>query len=177
MNNIFLVGLRGSGKTTVGKLLAHHLYRPFIDTDQMIAERQGCSIAEVFHTRGEASFRHMETATLQEVVFFHGGAVVSTGGGIILRAGNRELMRREGLVFHLSAPPEILYQRIAKDADSDSLRPSLNGLTGLEDMRATWHKRELLYEAARHFEIPVENRLPQEVMEAIVAHLPKAIAD
>lgn len=173
MHNIFLVGLRGSGKTTVGKLVAHHLHRAFFDTDHFIAEQQGCTVAEVFHTRGEEGFRLLESAALREIITNHPRAVVSTGGGMVISAGNRELMRREGLVFHLDAPPEVLHHRIARDPDSDSLRPSLTGLTGLEDMKAVALKRSEMYAAARHHRVAVEDRLPQEVMDTIVDLLPQ----
>lgn len=173
MQHIFLIGLRGSGKSTVGKLLAAHLHRPFHDTDQTIAAEQGSTVAEIFKTRGEPAFRHLETAALEELCRTPDRAVIATGGGIVLNPHNRELMRKHGLVFHLNAPPEVLYHRIRQDPDSDGLRPSLTGMTGLDDMRATSDKRVLLYQSARHYEVTVENRTPQEVVEAVVALLPQ----
>ena len=173
MQHIFLIGLRGSGKTTVGKLLATHLHRPFHDTDQTIAAEHGSTVAEIFKTRGEPAFRHLETTALEELCRTPDQAVISTGGGIVLNPHNRELMRHHGLVFHLNAPPEVLYHRIHQDPDSDRLRPSLTGMTGLDDMRATSDKRVLLYQAARHHEIAVADRTPQEVMTAIVDLLPQ----
>ncbi|MGH7145725.1 MAG: shikimate kinase AroL [Planctomycetota bacterium] len=173
MQNIFLIGLRGSGKTTVGRLLAERLHRPFFDTDHLIAQLQGCSVAEVFHTRGEAAFRHLESQALSEICRDHRRAVVATGGGMVLSSGNREKMRANGLVIHLSAPPEILHHRIAKDPDSDSLRPSLTGLTGLDDLRATADKRADMYEAARHCEVAVADRTPEEIVTAILEQIPQ----
>jgi shikimate kinase len=101
--NLVLVGLMGSGKSTVGRQLAERLGRSFIDTDAVVADRAGRTIAEIFQTDGEAAFRHMESQIIAEVTSA-GGAVIATGGGAVLSAENRALMRQDSLVVWLQAP-------------------------------------------------------------------------
>src|SRR3954468_15965258 len=108
---IHLIGPRGGGKTTGGRLLAERLGWTFADTDERIERAAGLSIAELFATRGENSFRELEA----EVLSAFGAAeriVVATGGGVVLRPENRELLRTMGRTIWLTAPAEVLWQRI-----------------------------------------------------------------
>lgn len=125
MNNqhIIFIGLMGTGKTTVGKRLAHALDRPWIDTDQFLEEKWGFSIAEYFAKYGEEAFRDEETAALQTVLSASLPAVITTGGGIVLRKINQERMKQHGFVIHLDADP----QTIAKRLKNDQTRPLLQG--------------------------------------------------
>ena len=111
MENIYLIGLPGSGKTTVGRCLARFLYLDFIDTDQLIEERTGVSISHIFEIEGESGFRRRETRLLEEVSD-RTQTVISTGGGIILSDTNRQIMRQHGQVVYLRASTEILWFRL-----------------------------------------------------------------
>lgn len=105
--NIVLVGMPSSGKTTVGKLVAERSGRRFVDTDALAVERAGCSIAELFATRGEGAFRELERSIVAEVSQ-GAGQVVATGGGVVLDGRNVDALRRDGCVFFLDRPLEKL---------------------------------------------------------------------
>ena len=105
--NIVLIGMPGSGKTTVGKLLAEEMGRPFWDTDVLIEEKTGKTPAEIIRNQGEKAFRDIETEVIQELSSQNGG-VIATGGGAVLRLKNVELLRRNGKIFFLDRPAEQL---------------------------------------------------------------------
>ncbi len=144
-NNIFLVGMMGAGKTTIGRALAQRLGREFVDTDRVLVERTGVPVATIFEIEGEAAFRRRESAVLAEFGA-QGGGVISTGGGAVLTAENRELMRRHGTVIYLRARIEHLWERTRHDTS----RP----LLATPDPRGTLSKllieRDPLYREAAH---------------------------
>lgn len=110
-NHIYLIGLMGAGKTTVGRRLAKLLNCAFIDTDQALEARTGVSVSYIFEIEGETGFRAREAQMLAEVSG-GGGAVIATGGGIILRAENRRVMRERGRVIYLRASLQLLRARL-----------------------------------------------------------------
>lgn len=145
---IFLVGMPGSGKTTVGRQLARRLGLPFFDSDDRIEERLGCSIREFFAREGEAAFRDVEEQALAELA--HGpAAVVATGGGSVLREANRQCLRQGGQVIYLRSTPEDLYRRVRHD----TARPLLQVDDPLAKLRALHAERDPLYREAAHFDI------------------------
>ena len=107
VSNIILVGMPGSGKTTVGRLVAERLNRPFIDTDEEIVKRAGRPIPEIFARDGEDGFRRIESEVISDVCKESGG-VISVGGGGVMRAENRGAMRQNGIIIHLTRPVEML---------------------------------------------------------------------
>jgi shikimate kinase len=161
-----LVGLSGSGKSTVGALLARTLQAPLRDTDQMIVERAGRTIASIFAEAGEAAFRDLETATLQRACA-GGICVLATGGGIVVREANRILLRQHAYVVWLDAPTETLVARLSAH---DEERPLLQGdaVQRLETLRRA---RMPLYEAAADIRIQTAGKHPEDLCEAIVAWL------
>jgi shikimate kinase len=120
--NLIFVGPMGSGKSTVGRLAAAALSRPFVDTDEWIEGASGRSVAELFAREGEDGFRERETAALEAVLGAADSRVVATGGGIVVRAENRALLRAGGLVILLWAEAEALWRRLAAEA---AVRPRL----------------------------------------------------
>ncbi|MDA7972635.1 MAG: shikimate kinase [Gammaproteobacteria bacterium] len=127
-NHIYLIGLMAAGKSTVGRNLARLLRREFIDIDAAIEEKTGVTVSHIFEIEGEPGFRKREAKLLAEVAGANadangGGAVVATGGGIVLREDNRELMRASGAVVYLRAARELLLERL-KRARADA-RPLL----------------------------------------------------
>src|SRR6187402_855134 len=98
--NIFLIGMMGSGKSTVGRALAQRLDRPFVDTDKVLVERTGVPVATIFEIEGEDGFRRRESGVLAELAQGN-GHVVATGGGAVLAAENRDLIRSGGTVVYL----------------------------------------------------------------------------
>jgi shikimate kinase len=149
VTHLYLIGYRGSGKTTAGEVLATRLGQPFVDADAVLEADAGMSIARIFATEGELGFRDRETATLRKLAAGP-PAVIATGGGIILRAENRDLLRATGFVVWLTADPETLWHRIAIDPTTGDRRPNLTAAGGLEEVRAVLAAREPLYRQAAH---------------------------
>ncbi len=112
--NLFLVGMMGAGKTTLGKALARRTGRDFIDTDRLLVGRTGVPVATIFEIEGEAGFRKRESLLLEEVAG-ENDRVVATGGGIILAPENRRVMRESGTVVYLHARVERLWERTRHD--------------------------------------------------------------
>jgi shikimate kinase len=114
MSNIILIGSMGAGKTTNGKWLAKQLGKIFIDLDAFIEQKTGTSISHIFELEGETSFRQRESTALAEVLA-HENQVIATGGGAVLSAENRVLMKQHGVIVFLNIPPEMQLQRLLKD--------------------------------------------------------------
>ncbi|WP_118986828.1 shikimate kinase AroL [Photorhabdus sp. CRCIA-P01] len=149
MNQIlFIVGARGAGKTTVGKLLANELSYTFIDTDHHIQQTSNMTIADIVNQQGWQQFRQLESQALQQVS--QRNHVISTGGGIILSAENRQYMRQNGMVIYLQASASILAERLMQQPENTQ-RPSLTGKSIVEEMEEVLAARENLYcECANH---------------------------
>jgi shikimate kinase len=143
---IVLVGLPGSGKSTVGKQLAKRLQLSFVDSDQEIEKRLGCSIREFFEREGEAVFRDLEQQVIAELA---AGplAVLSTGGGAVLREANRTCLKQSGKVFYLRATPEDLMRRLK----NDRTRPLLQVADPLAKLRELYGLRDPLYREVAHY--------------------------
>ncbi len=161
--NILLAGYMGSGKTTVGKALAEKLGMAFLDTDEEIERREGRSIRTIFAEEGEEAFREMETGLLRELSASLVGTVVSTGGGIVLRRENRELMKATGRVFLLSASPEETFRRVKEDKN----RPLLDS-SGEEELRQRINlmlkERRAAYDAAADRVIETEGKTVEKIL-------------
>jgi shikimate kinase len=147
---ISLVGMPGSGKSTVGRHVSRQLRLPFIDTDNVIERRVGCSIRDFFETQGEAAFRDVEQAVLDEVTQLP-GHVVATGGGAVLREANRHALHSRTTVIYLRSSPEDLVRRLRHDTQ----RPLLQNPEGdpLRRLRTLFHDRDPLYRRTAHFVI------------------------
>ena len=123
LRDIYLIGFSGSGKTVVGRLLATNLSSVFYDTDQMIADREGSSIAEIFDIRGEEYFRRVESAVIRELVENKADdKVVALGGGTFENEFNRKLLLNSGLVIFLSCSVRTIYSRLKEGPDRPLLR-------------------------------------------------------
>jgi len=138
--NIFLIGLMGAGKTTVGKLIARHLNRPFVDSDHEIEKRTGVNIPLIFELEGEAGFRTREAAVIEELTG-QKNIVLATGGGAILSRRNRDNLRRNGTVIYLRAKVEDLWQRTRHDKN----RPLLQTAEPLAKLKELFTQRDPLY--------------------------------
>ncbi len=140
--HVFLIGGRASGKTSLAKVLADKLGSTWVDTDALLQKRVGESISSLVEREGWDAFRDQEAETLREVCAMP-PLVVACGGGLILRAENRELLK-SGRVFYLKADPDVLAKRLAKDPN-ESQRPSLTGKSIGQEMREVMAEREPLY--------------------------------
>ncbi|MBF0568808.1 MAG: shikimate kinase [Nitrospirae bacterium] len=140
MKNIVLTGFMGTGKTTIGRVLAKLLGRNLIDVDSEIEKAQGMRITEIFATKGEAKFRDMETEMAGKISNLS-NVVISTGGGIVLRQENIELLRKNGIVVNLTAAPDVIHARISGGND----RPLLNVPDPLTKIRELLEFRQPFY--------------------------------
>lgn len=138
--NIFLVGLMGAGKTTVGRLLARRLKLRFFDSDLEIERRCGVKIRVIFEIEGEAGFRGREEQVIAELAAME-GIVLATGGGAVLARDNRRRLAAGGTVVYLNARPEDLYERIRTDRN----RPLLATADPLVRLRELHAERDALY--------------------------------
>ncbi len=143
---ISLVGLPGSGKSTVGRQLARRLQLPFVDSDHVIEERLGCSIREYFEREGEDRFRDVEQEVIDDLTLKHQG-VLSTGGGSVLRSLNREHLHSRGKVVYLKSTPDELFRRLRHDMN----RPLLQVSDPLGRLRDLFVARDPLYRETAHF--------------------------
>jgi shikimate kinase len=141
-----LVGLPGGGKSTVGRQLARRLGVPFADADHVIETRIGMPIRQFFDREGEAAFRDVESQVLKELLQ-PGPGVLSTGGGVIVRAENRVLLRQQATVIYLRTAPEELHRRLRHDTQ----RPLLQVADPLAKLRELHALRDPLYTETAHF--------------------------
>ncbi|MEE9294519.1 MAG: shikimate kinase [Phycisphaerae bacterium] len=174
--NVVLIGYRGCGKTTVGRLLADRLSVGFVDTDERIAAQAGTSIAEIFASEGEAGFRQRESRVIAEVAAPQPtdssvAAVISVGGGAVLSDDNMDCLRRGGRVVWLTCSPEVLHERIVSDPSSPPSRPALTARGGLEEVRSVLGTREPYYRKWADLEVSTDHRSPEAVAADIVAWL------
>jgi shikimate kinase len=166
-SNIILVGYRGTGKSTVGRFLAQRLGWTFVDADERVESVAGKTIAEIFVAEGEVGFRDREAATLAELCG-RSGCVIATGGGAILREGNRRLLRDSGFVVWLTAAPETLWERLNTDPTTAARRPNLTTTGGLEEVRNLIAAREPFYREVADFVSNTGMLSPEMVADAIL---------
>ena len=140
----------GSGKSTVGRHLARQLRIPFIDTDQVIERRIGCSIREYFETHGEPAFRDVEQEVIDEVTRLS-DHILATGGGAVLRDANRHMLRERTKVIYLRSLPEDLARRLRHDTHRPLLQQG--GADPLRRLRALFQDRDAVYQQTSHFVI------------------------
>lgn len=157
--NIVITGFMGTGKTTVGRLLAEKLGRPFVDTDAEIVARAGRSIPDIFKQDGEEAFRLLERR-LCRFLAAQRGMVIATGGGMLVDQGNRDVMLASGFVICLTAAPETIAARVGA---SSTERPLLQG-----DWRGLLEKRRAAYEAIPN-QIDTTHKTPRQVAEEVMA--------
>ena len=165
MNNIYLTGFMSSGKTTVSKLLSQKLNRTLYDTDDLIVNKTNCTINDIFAEFGEEYFRDLETNALEKISKEE-KAVISTGGGIILRDKNRDIMHRTGKIVYLNAEFSVIEARLESARKS---RPLLMEET--EKIKNRFDSRQSLYKDC-DFEIKItKDMTPEKVADLIIFYL------
>ena len=160
--NLFLIGFMGCGKSTMARLLAEETGKELVEMDETIEAEAGMSISEIFAKYGEEYFRNLETELIQRIAD-KGGAIVSCGGGAVLREENVKSMRKNGKVVYLSAMPETIYERV----HDKTTRPLLNGNMNVEYIAQLMAKRLPVYEAAADVTVYVDGRTRGENLSAI----------
>lgn len=168
--SIALIGLRGSGKTTVGRELARLLHTDHRDSDEMIVAKAGRSIAAIFCECGEAQFRSREREAIAELVRNPPG-VISVGGGAILDPANVAVLRSVAYIVWLTAPPKVLWERVQKDPRTMDDRPALTACAGETEMAALFSRRQSLYRAASDLVIDTQGKSPAAIAEEIHAQI------
>ena len=161
--NIYLVGLMGAGKTTVGRQLARRLKRPFYDSDHEIVERTGVPIPTIFEIEGEDGFRRREAQTIHELTALD-GIVLATGGGVVINPLNRQRLHDTGWVVYLNVPPHQLYERTRHDRNRPLLQVE-NPLARLEELYAI---RDPLYREAAHLVVDGGHLLASSVVHLML---------
>lgn len=144
-----LIGLPGSGKSTIGRQIARLWGLPFIDTDQVIEQRLGCTIKDYFASHGEAAFRNVESQVLAQLLAQSPSMVLATGGGAVLRPENRELLKTASTVFYLQTSAEDIARRLR----ADTTRPLLQGVDPLLRLRELLQLRGSMYLETAHYVI------------------------
>jgi shikimate kinase len=165
--NVVLIGYRGTGKSTVGKLVAARLDRVLVSTDAEIVKLVGQSIPEIIEQHGWEYFRDLETKICQDLAG-RDGVVIDTGGGAILRSQNVEGLKRTGKLFWLTAPVETIAKRIG----ADTQRPSLTGTKSfLDEIQDVLRERTPKYQAAADYIIETDGKSTTQVADEILARL------
>ena len=152
----------GTGKSTVGHLIANKLNRTFVDTDELIVEKAGMEIKEIFNKQGEHYFRALEEVILKQIVS-RNDLVVSTGGGIIVKPNNIEIMKNSGILITLIAAPEIIYERVKNCKD----RPLLDVDNPTEEIKRLLFSRASYY-IKSHYIIDTSVSTPAETVDEII---------
>ncbi len=171
--NLYLIGYRGSGKSSVGRLVAAGLQRPFLDADALLCARAGCSIAEFVAARGWAAFRRLESKILHEISG-RSGLVFATGGGVILEPENRRRLAATGRVIWLEVGYAETVRRLAADADNAGQRPPLSAPAAADPcagIARDLREREPLYREIADFRIVVDGLALDEIVARILRYL------
>lgn len=164
--NIFLIGLMGAGKTTVGRALAKKLHRRFIDTDHEIEARTGASIPLIFEIEGEEGFRQRETEAIRDLTAQQ-GIVLATGGGAILKPENRQCLKAGGVVIYLRASISSILQRTSHDKN----RPLLQTADPRARLEELARVREPLYLEVADLVVETGRPNVQSLVQTILAEL------
>jgi len=164
--NIFLVGMMGAGKTTIGKLLARQLGKTFIDCDEEIQRRTGVTVTHIFDVEGETGFRKRESAVIQELVLLD-NVVLATGGGAVLSATNRAELARNGTVVYLKGSVHDLWQRTRHDRN----RPLLQTSDPLGRLKELYRQRDPLYTEVADLIVPSGKQSAQSLVNKLQGEL------
>ena len=168
--NLFLIGYRGSGKTSVARALATQLGWPCLDADEELERRAGKSIKQIFASEGELAFRNLESAVVAELTT-RDQHIIALGGGAILREQNRAAIAGRGKVVWLIALPETLYARIHADPTTTERRPNLTGQGGLDEIRHLLAERTPLYAACADLSVDADRKSPEQIAHEIITAL------
>jgi shikimate kinase len=171
--NVYLVGYRCCGKSSLGAQLAKRLGWLFVDTDRLVSEQIGQSIADTVKQHGWNRFRQLERDTLNAVASKQ-RQVVATGGGIVLDAANVKCMQTTGVVVWLQASPDTIRQRMSKDRLTVKQRPALTSGQADSEIVEVLNQRNHLYRAAGDFVIDTDNAPVQVLVEALEAQLQRS---
>lgn len=161
--HLYLIGYRGSGKTSVGKLLGKSLSQRVVDSDDWIEQYASMTIKEIFAQYGEPHFRDLESKAIEEIASTDESLVVSLGGGAILRSENRERIAKTGQVVWLDASAQQLADRIAGDKSTIERRPALTKLAGYDEIVDVLAKRAPLYRGLANWVVMTDSKSIEQI--------------
>jgi len=164
--NIYLIGYRCTGKTTVGKLLAQKLRWPIMDSDIELVNEQGIPISKIVESRGWDTFRHMEKNVIQKLSLLD-RHVVATGGGVVLNSENVYTMKKSGKLVWLRATPETIHSRMTMDRNTEKSRPALTDKGVFEEIEETLSIRNPIYEKAMDIAVDTDHMMPEDICDII----------
>lgn len=162
-DNIYLIGLMGAGKTTIGRQLARTLDMPFYDSDKAIEDKTGVDIPTIFEFEGEEGFRNREQKMIEQLSGLN-GVVLATGGGVILREQNRELLKTNGFIVYLQCPVDRILQRTRRDKQ----RPLLQTENPRERIKLLLEQRETLYLSCSDYKVDTGKMQSKEAVKRII---------
>jgi len=165
--NIVLIGFRGTGKSTVGRLLAKRLERDFIDSDKHIEGSTEKTVKSIFEEDGEEGFRKIEADVIAELSK-EDNKVISAGGGAVLREKNVKNLKGNGFLVLLEATPEIIHNRITQDKKTTQQRPSLTDKKPLDEIKHLIAEREPAYKSAADFTINTSYVSCEDIVNEII---------
>lgn len=163
-----LIGYRGTGKSTVGRIVAARLGRPFVDADVEVEARAGRPIRKIFEEDGEPAFREWERRILADLAETHAGGVLATGGGAILAEANRRVLGEFGFVAWLTADPETLARRLRAGRHAVADRPALTTAGTLAEIADVLAARTPLYREAAHAVVDTAGKTAEQVADAVL---------
>ncbi len=167
MENIYLIGYRATGKTSVGQALAQALDRPFMDADQALEAEQGRTIASIVETGGWEEFRRLEKDLLARLSQ-RKGHIVAPGGGAVLDPDNVQRMKETGKVVWLTADPGVIHTRLSRDSKTATQRPALTDQGVLEEITTVLEQRQPLYQEAADLIVATDEAPIQEICDRIL---------
>ena len=168
-DRLTLVGYRGTGKTSVAKMLSERLGWDSVDADVELERIAGRTIAEIFADDGESAFRDLEAQVIADLVKYP-KCVIASGGGVVLREENRDAIS-ESLVVWLTATPRTIGERLAVDSKSATQRPDLTEQGGLAEIKSVLKERQSLYESVADTVVPTDGKTTREIAAEIVMWL------
>ena len=168
--NLFLIGYRCSGKTTIGKSIAMTIDWPFVDSDLLVIKESGKSIKDIIDTEGWDAFRHMERSALKQICT-DDRQVVATGGGVVLDEANIQAMKTSGMVVWLDATAETIQKRMLQDRNTGNFRPALTDKGRIEEIEGMLLKRNPYYDSASDFYIGTDDVPVSEITKRIIKKL------
>ena len=172
--NIVLIGFRGTGKSTVGKLLANRLERDFIDSDEYIEDSTGKTIKHIFEGDGKEGFRKIEADVIAKLSRMD-NKIVAVGGGAILREDNVRNLKDNGFLILLEATPEIIHNRIIQDKKTTQKRPSLTDKKPLDEIKHLLEQREHPYKDAADYTINTSYVTCEDIVNEIITTIRKQL--
>jgi shikimate kinase len=162
--NIVLIGMRGSGKTAVGKILAQKMGREFVEMDELITRKAGLTIPEIVEKHGWGKFRDLEEEITSEVAR-QNNIINASGGGMVTRENNIIKLKASGVMVWLQADVDTLVSRTGEDTNRP---PLVEGRSRREDMKLTLKERRPLYQQAADLTVNTENKTPEEVADLVI---------